>query len=293
MNLIKRELRTNKIITFLIFSIWGVIFVFGILTLIGPEWLEELADPGKKTEATALKTAGDNFLKSGHYPLAIAQYKAALTIVPDLKSAISNLAIAYQKTGNYKNAITSFKHLLTLNPEYPGVIYYNLGDIYEKTNQPEKALKCYLLAAGSAAYPEKSYQKSGQLYMNKKDWKNAILNFNLAIDNRQNIENAFKGMLLKTQKSNPDTSEINIEISGLLNSENYKKQLSNYDAGIFNQQLSRDIDLAKTYNNIGYCLALQEKYQESIKYLKIALEIYPTYTQAINNLKIVESYISE
>lgn len=287
------ELRINKIITYLILSIWGVLVVFGVLTVLSPEWLEKLADPGKNIEAISLKNAGDIYLKSNKYPLAIAQYKAALKIVPDLKSAIANLAIAYQKTGNYIKAVISFNHLLTLNPEYPGVIYYNLGDIYEKTSQPEKALKRYLLAAGSAAFPEKSYQKSGKLYMGQKDWRNAILNFKLAIDNRQNIENAYKGMLLKNQKAHSDTSNTYIEITKLLDSKSYVNELSNYDEEIFNRQLSGDIDLAKTYNNIGYCLAMQEKYEEASIYLNIAIKIFPTYTEAINNLKVVENFISK
>ena len=284
-------MKTNGIITYSILSVWGILIIFGILTLLNPDWLSELSNPGKNIEAISMKNAGDNYLKSNNYPQAIAQYTAALKIVPDLKSAIANIAVAYQKTGNYNKAIISFNHLLTLNPEYPGVIYYNLGEIYEKTGQPEKALASYIAAADTSAFPEKSFQKVGHIYMKQKNWSEAILNFKLAIDNRQNIENSYNGMLLKYQKAYTDTSLAYFEITELLETKTYLKNLSKYDEEIFNKQLSQDIDLAKTYNNTGYCLAMLEKYKEASGYLQIAIKINPSNTEAINNLKVVRSFI--
>lgn len=286
-------MKTNGIITYLIFSIWGLLLVMGVLTILSPDWLSDLSDPGKNIEAISMKNAGDTFLKLNKYPQAIAEYTAALIIVPDLKSAIANLAVAYQKTGNFNNAIISFNHLLTLSPEYPGVIYYNLGEIYEKTGQPEKAISSYLAAADTSAFPEKSYQKAGHLLMGQKKWTEAIHHFKKAIDNRKDLKNSYKGMLLKYQKAYPDTSMAYIEITELLETKTYLNNLSKYDEEIFNNNLSNDIPLAKTYNNTGYCLAMLEKYNEASHYLKIAIEINPSYAEAINNLKVVNSFMND
>lgn len=286
-------MKTNRIITYSILSVWGILIIFGILTILNPDWLSELSDPGRNIEAISMKNAGDNYLKSNNYPQAIAQYTAALKIVPELKSAIANLAVAYQKTGNYSKAIMSFNYLLTLNPEFPEIIYYNLGDIYEKTGQPEKALANYLAASETAAFPEKSYQKAGHIFMEQKNWKSAIHNFKLAINNRQNIENSYTGMLLNYQKTYPDTSQAYIEITELLETKSYLNNLSKYDEQIFNKNLSNDIPLAKTYNNTGYCLAMLEKYKEASSYLNIAIKINPSYTEAINNLKVVNSFMND
>lgn len=286
-------MKTNGIITYLILSVWGLLLVLGILTILNPDWLSELSDPGKNIEAISMKNAGDNYLKSNNYSLAITQYIAALKIVPDLKSAIANLAVAYQKTGNYSKSIITFNHLLTLNPEYPEVIYYNLGEIHEKKGQPEKALVSYLAAAKTAAFPEKSYQKAGHILMEQKNWTKAIHNFKLAIDNRQNIENSYEGMLLKYQKAYTDTSLAYIEIIELLETKTYLNNLSKYDEEIFNKHLSNDIPLAKTYNNTGYCLAMLKKYNEASHYLQIAIEINPAYTEAINNLRVVNSFMND
>jgi tetratricopeptide (TPR) repeat protein len=265
----------------------------GVLTVIGPDWLEDLSHPGRNVEAITIKNAGDNYLKSGKYGEAIQQYSKAIKIVPDLKSAIANLAIAYQKTGNFKKAIVSFNQLLKLKPEYPDVIYYNLGDIYEKTGQIDKALENYILASETSAFPEKSYQKAGHIFMENKDWINAIVNFKLAIDNRRSLDNSYIGMLITNQKAHNDTSNKFIEIEKILADSSYLSLFGNYDEQIFNSQLSTDIDLAKTYNNTGYCLAMIERYNESQYYLKTAIRIYPSYTEAKNNLKVVESFLEK
>ncbi|NQU31819.1 MAG: tetratricopeptide repeat protein [Bacteroidetes bacterium] len=286
-------MKINTVITYFIFSVWGGLLIMGGLTLISPDWLVELSHPGKNVEAISIKNAGNTYLKSNKYNEAIQQYTKALKIVPDLKSAIANLAIAYQKTGDYNKAIISFDHLLTLEPEYPGVIYYNLGEIYEKIGQPKKALESYLVATHTSAFPEKAYQKAGHIYMNQKEWDIAIINFKLAIENRLTIENSYKGMLLTYQKAYADTTKKYQEIDDILKTQSYLSRLSEYDESIINKQLYREVNLAKTYNNIGYCLAMQVKYKEAKDYLIIALKIYPSYTEAKNNLKIVESQLAE
>ncbi|MFK5856700.1 MAG: tetratricopeptide repeat protein [Bacteroidota bacterium] len=287
------EQRTNKIISYSILSIWGLIIVFGIITVLSPDWLSNLSNPGKNVEAISMKNHGDNFLKSKKYNLAITQYTKALKIVPELKSAIANMAIAYQKTGDFNKAIITFKHLLTLNPEYPGVIYYNLGEIYEKIGDHEKSINFFLKASSTAAFPEKSYQKVGHNYMNQKKWDKAIDNFKLAIDNRKDIKNTYRGMLLTNQKAYADTSEMFIELGKIISAKNYLNHLWQYDDKIFNKQLSNDISLAKTYNNTGYCMALQENYNEAQYYLEIAIKINPSYTEAINNLIVVNGFINK
>ncbi len=263
----------------------------GVLTIVGPSWLVELSDPGKNVEAISIKNAGDNYLKSKKYNEAIQQYITALKIVPDLKGAIANLAVAYQKKGDFNKSILAFNELLTLDPEYPGVIYYNLGEIYEKTGHIDKALFNYLLAADTSAYPEKSYQKAGHILMNQKKWNKAIVNFKLAIDNKKEINNSYKGMLISNQKASSDTSNTYRKIDNIIKANSYLENLSDYDDKIFYELLSHDINLSKTYNNIGFCLASQEKYSESIAYLKIALQINPNYTEARNNLKVVNGLL--
>lgn len=283
----------NTAITYFIVSVWVVILIFGALTLIGPRWLKELSNPGKNTEALTIKNDGDLFLKSNKFNEAVQQYTHALKIAPDLEGAIANLAIAYQKMGNYDKAILSFNQLLKQDIKHPNIIYYNLGDIYEKTGQPNKARESYLLAADHSGFPEKSLQKVGQIYMEQKDWEKAINYFRMAIDNRKTIENTYKGMLITYQKTCADTSSAFMELDGKIKNKSYMSDLALYDEKIFDEQLDHEVQLAKAYNNVGYCLTMQEKYKEAREYLEIAIKIYPSFTIAINNLKKVDNFLDE
>lgn len=277
--------KTNKIIGLTLLSVWGVLILFFVISLIKPDWLQKLSDPGKKVEAITLIDAGDHFLKSKNYPMAAGQYTAALKIIPDFKRAIANLALVHQLIGNNKKSISLYEHLLSLDLEYPEVIYYNLGDIYEKTNQLDIALDNYLLAAKNAPFPEKSYQKAGKIFMDNKEWANAIVNFELAIDNRKNIENTFKGALLRSKKTLSDTSKVYNYINEQLQTGSYLKKLNVYDQSIFDKELKKDINLAKTYYNIGYCHAMLNGYKDASYYFEKAIKINPSFRKSVNDLK--------
>ncbi len=287
------ESSTNKIITFSILSVYGILIFMGVLTLNSPAWLEEISDPGKNVEATIIKDLGDGFLKNQQYELAIMQYTFALKIVPDMKSAIANLAIAYQKSGKYRKAITSLNYLIKKDPEFPNVIYYNLAEIYEKMKQPEKAINNYLLASKTAPFPITSYQKAGKLLMDQKQYNKAIECFNNAINNSLTIENAYKGMLFRDKQSYNDTSENYIIITKLIDTESYTDSLFIYDRSIFDEMLIHNMSLAKTYNNIGFCLAMQKEYNTAISNFNKALEIYPGLTDARNNKKAVRKLMGD
>ncbi len=282
------EHKTNTAIGFFILFIWGILVVFGVFTIISPDWLTALSNPGKNVEAISFKDAGDQSLKAEKYQLAISQYKSALKIVPDLKSAIANLAVAYQRSGNFSKSIIAFKHLLTLEPEYPEVIYYNMGEMYEKSGQTEKAVSSYLKSAEEASFPEKSYQKAGQIYMDTERFDEAIVCYNKALEHKYTIENAYRGMLLNQQKVLADSNITFERISVILSTEQQPEVFSKYDRLVFKEQLGSDLALAKTYNNIGFCLAKQAKYELSLPYFSMALSMFPNYTEARNNKRFVD-----
>ncbi|HXC05255.1 MAG TPA: tetratricopeptide repeat protein [Bacteroidia bacterium] len=52
------------------------------------------------------------------------------------------LALELEKEGRTGEAITRIEALLDRDPEYTGA-YYKLGQLYELTQQPEKAAACY------------------------------------------------------------------------------------------------------------------------------------------------------
>lgn len=286
-------MKTDTIISIMLLSIWSLLLALGILTLIQPDWLIDLSHKGKNVEAISLKDAGDNFLKEGKFQQAIAQYEKALKIVPDNKGALANIAIAYQSIRRFKEAISYYNQLLELNPEYPSIIYYNVAEIFNNLNKKDKSLNYYKKSASLAFDPENAYQKIGAIYMDNKVCDSSIYYFELALKNKKTIENSYKSTLQKNLKHYGDTSIIYQEINNLLIESSKPDFFSDYDYQIYNTMLYDDINLVKTYGNIGYCLAINKKYEESIVYLKKALQINPGFIDARNNLRAVEKLIND
>jgi Tfp pilus assembly protein PilF len=52
------------------------------------------------------------------------------------------LSLEYIKVGLFEQALVNFVELLEREPNYVGS-YYHLGKLYEKLNQPEKAVSVY------------------------------------------------------------------------------------------------------------------------------------------------------
>ena len=273
---------TDRFITYAILSIWTGMIVFGILTLVSPNWLENLSNPGMNAEAIYIKNAGDIQLKENHPEKAILLYKSALEIVPDYHAAIANMAVAFQKTGNLKKAISSYKYLLENEPEQPDIIYYNLAEIEEKLENFSQAKEFYKLAAELSPYPQNAYQRAGKIAMDEGLYTEAVSFFKKSLAYKMTLENSYRAMLIKEKMVNVQTETL-FELPV-----NY---MALYDKNIFNYLLARDNDLAKTYNNLGVCKAKTGQYKEAIDYFNQALAINPAFRDALNNRKIIETMI--
>jgi len=272
--------KLNTGITIAIVAIWVFIMVFGIVTLISPPWLEELSNPGMNAEAMTKKHAADVLLKKGQPEKAIPLYKSAIKIVPDYRAAVANLAVAYQKTRNYQNAIITFKYLLENDPEHPDVLYFNLAEIEEKMGNTTEAINYYLMAAEHAPYPEKAWQMAGKLTLNEEKWEEAMGYFQHAINSRMTLENAYKGMIATEVQSRKDSVQFNYELPA-----NCREI---YDPSVFDDMPQHDINQARTYNNLGFCQAKLERYDEAIAHFQKSLEIDPNFRDARNNIQAVQ-----
>ncbi len=78
--------------------------------------------------------------KAGDFKTAIAYYKQALALQPDLVEAHYNLGVALQEQGELE-AIACYQRVLELNPNYAEV-YFNLAQ-YQQQNDLEKAISNY------------------------------------------------------------------------------------------------------------------------------------------------------
>lgn len=272
----------NKFIRYSLTSIWGILILFGFISILQPQWLKNISSPGKMTEAIHIRNYGDLFLKSGNYKAAIIQYKRAITIQPDLISAIGNLAICYTKLQRYDDAIRIFKYLLKTDKENTHTNYYNLAELYKRKNDAESAIECYVKSAETNPYPIYSYQYLGELYLKLQKWDLAIESFELALANKLTLENSYYGMLRGVEKSSSDEPDILKAVKSFMNE---PVEFENFDNKIFEAILKKDREIAKTYNFLGYAFHKNNKFKEARTNYEIALNIWPDFVDAKKNLK--------
>ena len=104
-----------------------------------------VADPGdKEAQSWCLVFLGNEYFNVGRFADAERQYDGALKILPDFHLALAGKGRARAAAGDYENAIKFLTETQTRVPSTEVVI--NLGDVYAKTGNQEKASEQYKLA---------------------------------------------------------------------------------------------------------------------------------------------------
>ncbi|NEO29980.1 MAG: tetratricopeptide repeat protein [Symploca sp. SIO3C6] len=80
--------------------------------------------------------------QAGDMNNAVAYYRQAITLQPDLWEAHYNLGVALQTQGNLEEAIACYRRALELNPNY-GEFYLGLGQIYQIQHKLEESAAAY------------------------------------------------------------------------------------------------------------------------------------------------------
>jgi tetratricopeptide (TPR) repeat protein len=276
----------DKIICNTLITIWSLLVIFGFLTLLQPKWLKDISSPGKESEALDIKYYGDRFLKKGDYRSAISYYKKAIKIQPDIYSAIGNLGIAYMQLKNYDKAIHKFEYLLQNDTNNIHTNYYNLAELYKQKGDIETAISYYIKSAEANPFPIYSYQYLGELYIKYQHWNLAIDSFQKALKNQLTLENSYYGMLKRVERSYLNGTEILNTVRYL---QKHTGDLTKFDGRIFTAMLKKDKEIAKIHNYLALIYYHQNDINQTIYHLKKALEIWPSFNEAKQNLRKVEN----
>ncbi|MEO8672875.1 MAG: tetratricopeptide repeat protein [Tahibacter sp.] len=108
--------------------------------------------------AKALNRQGEQAYHAGDLDGAIQLYRNAIDLYPEYGQAYSNLGLAYQKAHRSAEAIWANRKAIALasGPTAPTVrasSYYNIGKLYEESNQFADALRSYEQAKTQKANP--------------------------------------------------------------------------------------------------------------------------------------------
>ena len=98
-------------------------------------WLRGLRDD---QASIAAFDAGVRANREGNYPEAIAQFEAALRLLPSCVDCHFNIGIALGQLERLDEAIESFNQALEVNPEYAAA-YYGLADVYGRQGRSDLA----------------------------------------------------------------------------------------------------------------------------------------------------------
>ncbi|MCF8296047.1 MAG: tetratricopeptide repeat protein [Saprospiraceae bacterium] len=275
--------QVNKIIGLVIFGIYLLLIIFGIISLNSPNWLKDISKFGQESEARTMKNYGDYYLNNHDYQMAIAQYNKAILINPNLAEAYSNMGIAYKNLGDFKTALTHLEKALTYENILHDATYFNIAEIFDKSGNPEMAIEYYIKSAEISPFSLSVYQKIGELLNNTKQWKGAADAFDKALENSYTLKKCYSGMLKRDYYLFLD-EKAKQEIKKLAELGVENIDLSSYDEKVFNMSLSRNPEISSIYNQYGYNYAMQGDYDKAIEYFKKALEITPDFQNAKNNL---------
>jgi tetratricopeptide (TPR) repeat protein len=277
------NIKINSIISKILIGIYGFLLIFGIVSLLSPEWLRDISHVGRKSEAILMQTYGDYFLNRQEFDKAVTQYNSAIQINPGMAEAYINKGVALRHLKLYPEAIETLEKALEFKEAHHDVTYFTLAEIYYIQNKPDKAIESYMKSAAIAPFPMQAFQKAGEILNNGAQWSAAGETFALAISHKPDMRNSYAGML-KRDYYLTQRPESKARLKALSEAGTSNTDFSRYDEQIFNDALKRDPQLAGIYNQYGYTYAMTGNFQEAIRYFTIAIEIAPDFENARKNL---------
>jgi len=295
-----RYIFSDKIFRSFLLTIGGILFIFGVITLIQPKWLAKLSKPGRKEEAQTCINDGNLIMYSANqnnssenYEKALLNYRKALEIDSLNIDAKENMGIAYLYLNMLDEAKATFEKCLKTDTifDYHTNIY--LGDLYERKGDIEKALEYYLISAKKHPYPSYPLRKAGLFNIQLQNFDNAIKYLEQSIELEKSFESFYKSQLIEASYKaikNNDTLNLKI-INNELQKTDFTTDMKRYDKYIFKQTRKRSKDLGYAYMYLGTAYFNKYEFSEAAENYRISLRYCPEFADKIkNNLEFALQY---
>jgi tetratricopeptide (TPR) repeat protein len=283
----KEPSRKQTLVTWSLVGLWLLLFVFGGISVANPKWLQALSRPGAETESRNYKDYGDNYLRQNNYRMAITHYKRALEIKPDYVGASVNMAISYSRLGDYTRAEKILRDALKSESAKNGVVYYNLGELFEKQGKKDEAIRNYRKALDFESQRDLIYRKLGTVYLSSEQYEEAKEAFEMALASQLDVTSAYRYMLESClDEFKDDTVNLPI-IKEQLASPTRPEDLTAYDLTVIRSMQQRDSEIAKTHNFLGLIYTHLGDSTEAVEQYEVSLKIWPGNTDAKKNLQML------
>jgi tetratricopeptide (TPR) repeat protein len=149
----------------------------------------------KKQQAEAIRNLGEAYMGQGSHTMALREFLKAESIYPNDPYLQDDLGVAYMAKGSMENAVKHFKKALKINPEYSPA-RNNLGSAYMEMEDWEAAIECFDIVKEDLLYGTPHYPLTnlGFVYYKMGEYDKAIKNYQEAIDIAPKFPMAFHGL---------------------------------------------------------------------------------------------------
>ncbi len=286
-----RPARPRTVLTWTLLATWVVLLVFGVVAMGDPQWLEDLARKGQRSEASAYQHLGDNELKKGNYGLAAAQYVHALSIRADQPAVYLNLGVAYLRQGDLARgeaALLQASRLETTARMRP-FIAMHLGDAAVAQKRSAEAVGHYEEALAQGGRRDLVYRKLGAVYLEQKDYALADDAFAKALAAQVDPLLPYEKLLERTREAAEQDSVAHRWLDAGGDRPLTAAEWERYDRQSIDVMLARDQEIAKTHNHLGLIAHVRGNRGGALRHFERSLAIWPDNPDAVRNLRILRA----
>jgi tetratricopeptide (TPR) repeat protein len=277
--------RSTVVVTYVLLGIWLVLISFGVVSAMGPDWLEGLSSRGIGVESKAAKNAGDTLLRQGEHERAIALYQYALRVDPEYVGAMTNLANAYRLHGEPELGEALLRDALRERRGQQGVIAFNLAGLLEERGDREEALRYYRMAIDSSARQDLVFEKIGTLLFDEGAYDEALDAFEKTLEIRTDPATSYRTMLRRSLAAFEGDSTNLAVIEAQLGREWSAADLAPYDLELILEAQHVDDEIARTHTCLGIIHGRMGRAEKAVAHLEKALEIAPDDKHALTHLR--------
>jgi len=212
----------------------------------------------------ALNNLGGTLLEKGQINEAIAYYRQALEIKPDVAQVQGNLGNALVRQGQVEEAMTYLQKALQLDPAYSEGFNY-MGNAFMKKGQTAEAISYYQKAVQLNTSYADAHNNLGAAFWRDGQLDEAIAHYREAV--------AIK----------PESAEMQFNLgNALARKGSWADAITCYQAALRTERDS--VKAAKIRNNLGGALEKIDKPDEALEQFIKAVQINENYPEAQCNL---------
>ncbi|MGB9498303.1 MAG: tetratricopeptide repeat protein [Dissulfuribacterales bacterium] len=149
----------------------------------------------KINQAKTIRNLGEAYMGQGEYTKALREFLKAESIYSDDPYLHEDLGIAYMAKGGLDKAVLHFKTALEINPDYSPA-RNNLGSAYIEQENWAAAIACFNKVKDDLLYGTPHYPLSnlGFVYYKTGDYDKAISYYEEALDFKEDFPKALQGL---------------------------------------------------------------------------------------------------